>query len=83
MWDIVDALISPPSEPPLPSIYATVALSAIRSLSTGRCPPTDADGDLDYSGEALYVAFGAMDGTTGVLDMRDPSNVVELNRSRR
>jgi transcription factor C subunit 6 len=85
IWDAVDAILAPEPEPepPLPAMYLTLALSSIRSIAAGRTPPTDAAGALDYTGEAVYIAFGSYDGTTGVVDLRDPGNVIELNRSRR
>jgi transcription factor C subunit 6 len=84
VWDAVSALLGNNDDggDPLPDMYLTLALSSIRSIAAGRCPPTDAHGALDYAGESVYLAFGSYDGTAGVVDLREPGTVLELNRSR-
>ncbi|WWD19510.1 hypothetical protein CI109_103971 [Kwoniella shandongensis] len=78
VWDILDALESGNSDDLLPSVYTTIAVSAIRSLAVGRTPPSDSQLDSD----PIYVVMGSYDGSTYILDLRDPLYPVKLNHSR-
>ncbi|ORY26711.1 hypothetical protein BCR39DRAFT_560442 [Naematelia encephala] len=82
VWDIGDALRTGPDELPLPSTYFPIAFSAIRTLAVGRHPPSDINGKPMYDEDPFHVIFGAYDGTTTLLDMRDPTQFVELYRMR-
>ncbi|KAE8539531.1 hypothetical protein D1P53_004633 [Cryptococcus gattii VGV] len=76
VWDVYDSLHS--SEPPLPVIYASVAMSCIRSLSVLRLPPTP----QHLGSDAVYIVTGAYDGSTKILDTRDPLVPISLDRQR-
>ncbi|WVO21103.1 uncharacterized protein IAS62_002407 [Cryptococcus decagattii] len=77
VWDVYDSLLHP-SEPPLPVIYASVAMSCIRSLSVLRLPPTP----QHLGSDAVYIVTGAYDGSTKILDTRDPLVPISLDRQR-
>lgn len=66
----------------LPSVYMTVSMSCIRSIAVGRCPPTDAAGQPCFSDDPFYLVAGSYDGTTVLVDMRDPAFPVDINRAR-
>nr|XP_019010200.1 uncharacterized protein I206_04668 [Kwoniella pini CBS 10737]OCF48981.1 hypothetical protein I206_04668 [Kwoniella pini CBS 10737] len=78
VWDVYDALRIGNSEELFPSLYTSAAASAIRSLSIGRIPPSE----KHLGGEPIYVLTGAYDGSTILLDLRDPNNPIELNKAR-
>ncbi|KIR62394.1 hypothetical protein I314_03334 [Cryptococcus bacillisporus CA1873] len=77
VWDVYDSLLHP-SEPPLPVIYASVAMSCIRSLSVLRLPPTP----QHLGSDAVYIVTGAYDGSTKIMDTRDPLVPISLDRQR-
>ncbi|KIR81275.1 transcription factor C subunit 6 [Cryptococcus gattii EJB2] len=77
VWDVYDSLLHS-SEPPLPVIYASVAMSCIRSLSVLRLPPTPEH----LGSDAVYIVTGAYDGSTKILDTRDPLVPISLDRQR-
>lgn len=62
----------------LPVIYASVAMSCIRSLSVLRLPPTP----QHLGSDAVYIVTGAYDGSTKILDTRDPLVPISLDRQR-
>lgn len=68
------------STPPtaLPVIYTSVAMSCIRSLSVLRLPPTP----HHLGSDAVYVVTGAYDGSTKIVDVRDPLVPIPLDRQR-
>ena len=66
----------------LPSIYVSVALSCIRSVAVGRMPPADHTGQPRFGEDPFYLVVGSYDGSTSIIDMRDPLHTVELNRAR-
>ncbi|OWZ36086.1 transcription factor C subunit 6 [Cryptococcus neoformans var. grubii Br795] len=78
VWDIYDSLLHPSPEPPLPVIYTSVAMSCIRSLSVLRLPPTP----HHLGSDAVYVVTGAYDGSTKIVDVRDPLVPIPLDRQR-
>lgn len=53
-------------------------MSCIRSLSVLRLPPTPQHLGLD----AVYIVTGAYDGSTKILDTRDPLVPISLDRQR-
>lgn len=69
------------TQPPptaLPVIYTSVAMSCIRSLSVLRLPPTP----HHLGSDAVYVVTGAYDGSTKIVDVRDPLVPIPLDRQR-
>lgn len=62
----------------LPVIYTSVAMSCIRSLSVLRLPPTP----QHLGSDAVYIVTGAYDGSTKILDTRDPLVPISLDRQR-
>ncbi|WVW86023.1 hypothetical protein I302_108061 [Kwoniella bestiolae CBS 10118] len=78
VWDIYDALRTGNSQDVLPSLYSPIAASAIRSISIGRLPPSE----KQLGGEPFYVLTGSYDGSTTLLDLRDPNSPIELNKAR-
>ncbi|WWC94831.1 hypothetical protein V866_001681 [Kwoniella sp. B9012] len=78
VWDIYDALKAGNAQDIFPVLYTSVAVSAIRSISAGRLPPSE----KQLGGEPFYVLMGAYDGSTTLLDLRDPSFAIELNKAR-
>ncbi|WVR07791.1 hypothetical protein IAU60_004834 [Kwoniella sp. DSM 27419] len=78
VWDIYDAIKEGSSEGLLPSLYVPAAVSAIRSIAAGRVPP--ASDQLD--GDPIYLVVGAYDGSTVVMDLRDPMFPIEINDAR-
>lgn len=97
VWDIYDSLLHPSPEPrkspsrvpipqtqlnppptALPVIYTSVAMSCIRSLSVLRLPPTP----HHLGSDAVYVVTGAYDGSTKIVDVRDPLVPIPLDRQR-
>lgn len=69
-------LLNPPTA--LPVIYTSVAMSCIRSLSVLRLPPTP----HHLGSDAVYVVTGAYDGSTKIVDVRDPLVPIPLDRQR-
>ncbi|WRT70352.1 uncharacterized protein IL334_007350 [Kwoniella shivajii] len=78
VWDVYDALRNGTTGDVLPSLYTPVSRSAVRSISVGRVPPTD----KQLGGEPAYLLMGSYDGTTSILDLRDPLYPVVINRAR-
>ncbi|WWC64454.1 uncharacterized protein I303_107064 [Kwoniella dejecticola CBS 10117] len=78
VWDVYDALRTGHSQQLLPSLYTPVASSAIRSISIGRTPPSE----KHLGAEPIHILMGAYDGSTTLLDLRDPTAPIELNRAR-
>ncbi len=60
----------------------TIALSYIRSVAAGRCPPGDSSGRPQYDQDPTYLVLGSYDGTATLVDLRDPMNPMVLNRAR-
>ncbi|WVF73182.1 hypothetical protein IAT40_008001 [Kwoniella sp. CBS 6097] len=78
VWDVYSALRSGSQADLLPSLYTAPASSAIRSLAVGRVPPVDDQ----LGGDPIYIVMGTYDGSTIVLDLRDPIFPVEVNKAR-
>lgn len=53
-------------------------MSCIRSLSVLRLPPTP----QHLGSDAVYIVTGAYDGSTKILDTRDPLVPISLDRQR-
>ena len=66
----------------LPSVFTNVTPSCIRSLAAGRCPPCDDQGRPRFSEAPSYLVVGSYDGSTVLVDLRDPAFPIELNRAR-
>jgi len=60
----------------------TIAFSCIRAIAVGRHPPSDATGQPRYGDDPNYIVMGSYDGSTVIVDLRDPGFTVELNRAR-
>ena len=60
----------------------SVAKSYIRSVAAGRCPPSDPKGQPCFGEDPSYLVIGSYDGSTAMVDLRDPAFTVELNRAR-
>ncbi|OCF32212.1 hypothetical protein I316_06126 [Kwoniella heveanensis BCC8398] len=78
VWDVYDALRSCKQDDLLPSLYTSVASSAIRSIAVGRVPPAEDQ----LGGDPIYLVMGSYDGSTVVMDFRDPLFPVEVNKAR-
>ncbi|WVR00359.1 hypothetical protein IAU59_007502 [Kwoniella sp. CBS 9459] len=78
VWDVYDALRSGRQDDLLPSLYTSVTSSAIRSLAVGRVPPAEDQ----LGGDPIYVVMGSYDGSTVVMDLRDPVFPAEVNKAR-
>jgi hypothetical protein len=60
----------------------TIALSAVRTVTAGRLPPNDANGDPLFDHDPFILFFGCYDGTICVVDVRDPQLPFEYQHSR-
>ncbi|EKD05126.1 hypothetical protein A1Q2_00592 [Trichosporon asahii var. asahii CBS 8904] len=67
---------------PLPDTYTPVALAAISAIHVARVPPVDSEGEPDYASDPYLVVFSSYDGSTGLLDLRDPAGTITFCRSR-
>lgn len=80
-WSILTALKAG-DHAPLPDTYTPVALAAISALHVARVPPVDSDGEPDYASDPYLIVFSSYDGSTGLLDLRDPAGTITFCRSR-
>lgn len=80
-WNVLHALRTSDTAP-LPDTYTPVALAAISSVCVGRVPPVDSEAEPMYGDDPYLLVFSSLDGSTGLLDMRDPAGTLTFCRSR-
>jgi hypothetical protein len=66
----------------MPVSYFQVALSSISTARAVRVAPGDVKGFAEYDGDPPYVILSSYDGSVTMVDVRDPTVRVELNRQR-
>ena len=66
----------------LPVTYMTVGNTPIGGVAAARQPSNDVHGNPVYDSDPTYVAFATYEGTTIVMDTREPEAPIEANRER-
>ncbi|EIW71800.1 hypothetical protein TREMEDRAFT_27087 [Tremella mesenterica DSM 1558] len=82
IYDLTPSSFSSPSTEVFPSAYIPITCSPIRSVAALRLPPDDSHGKPRWGQDPFFVLCGNYDGTTTIVDLRDPSRAVELSRAR-